>query len=77
MTRNAIKGSSLLLTLVQYWKESRADLTLSLVHPDVKRVWDSATETIPSLLEQLEDEFRTVIGFDSKAQPVSSGDSQG
>jgi len=33
-----------------------------LVHPDVKRVWDAALETIPALLSELENEFRSALG---------------
>lgn len=33
-----------------------------LVHPDVKRVWDAALETIPTLHSELENEFRSALG---------------
>ena len=33
-----------------------------LVHPDVKRVWDAAIQTIPQLLTLLEKEFRLALG---------------
>jgi len=33
-----------------------------LVHPDVKRVWDAAIQTIPQLLAELEKEFRLALG---------------
>jgi len=35
----------------------------SMVHPDVKKVWNQSIETIPMLLPALENEFRNIIGF--------------
>ncbi len=33
-----------------------------LVHLDVKKLWDAALETIPALLSELEEEFRSTLG---------------
>lgn len=42
------------------------------VNPDVKVVWDRAIETIPTLLVELEKEFRSILGVDEN-QSLTSG----
>ena len=34
-----------------------------MVHPDVKKAWDSSVEAIPQLLPHLEQEFRAHLGI--------------
>ena len=41
-------------------KDSKGNL---MVHPDVKKAWDSSVEAIPQLLPHLEQEFRAHLGI--------------
>ena len=44
-----------------------------VVHPDVKRVWDAAHETMPELMAKLESDFRQLVGVDPPEISHSAG----